>query len=63
VPHIPHEPGLPLQESPAEDPPATLEAKTDSFFFNFLAPQLGQAVPCQRLDRTSTSLSFPHFPQ
>jgi hypothetical protein len=60
---MPHDPGLPLQDAPSVEPPATLEAKTDNFFVNRFAPQLGQAVPCQRLERTRISLSFPHFPQ
>jgi hypothetical protein len=60
---MPQERGLPLQESSAAEPPATLEAKTDSFLVNFVAPHLGQGVPCQRLERTKTSLSLPHFSQ
>jgi hypothetical protein len=63
VPHLPHEAGLLVQEAPSDDPPPMLEAKTDNFFVNRFAPHLGQAVPCQRLDRTRTSLSAPHFPQ
>jgi hypothetical protein len=64
VPHIPQDDGLPLQEASAPgDPPLTLEAKTDNFLVNFFAPHLGQGVPCQRLERTRTSLSAPHFPQ
>lgn len=59
---MPQEPGLPLQEA-SEAWPAKLEAKTDNFFFNFFAPHFGQAVPCQRLERTRISLSAPHFPQ
>jgi hypothetical protein len=60
---MPHERGLPLQDSPAANPPATLEANTDNFFVNRFAPHLGQAVPCQRLERTMISLSAPHFSQ
>jgi hypothetical protein len=63
VPHIPQEPGLPLQDGAAEDSPLTLEAKTDSFFIKRFAPHLGQAVPCQRLERTRISLSVLHFSQ
>jgi hypothetical protein len=42
-------------------PPPPLEAKTDSFLLNLVEPHLGQAVPSQRLERASSSLSFPHF--
>jgi hypothetical protein len=58
---MPHEPGLPEQDSDVW--PATFEANTDNFLVNFFAPHLGQGVPCQRLERTRTSLSFPHFSQ
>jgi len=60
---MPHDEGVPLQEAPSEDPPPMLEAKTDNFFVSCFAPHFGQAVPCQRLDRTSISLSVPHFSQ
>jgi len=60
---MPHEPGLPLQEAASDDAPPMLEAKTDNFFVNRFAPHLGQAVPCQRLERTRISLSAPHFSQ
>ena len=63
VPHIPQELGVPLHEAPSEDAPPTLDAKTDNFFVNRFAPHLGQAVPCQLLERTRTSLSAPHFSQ
>jgi hypothetical protein len=62
VPHIPQERGFPLQEA-SEDAPATDEANTDSFLLNFFAPHLGHGVPSQRLERTRTSLSAPHFAQ
>ena len=62
MPQRPQEVGVPLQAAPPE-PPATLEANTDNFFSNFVAPHFGQAVPCQRLERTNISLSAPHFPQ
>jgi len=39
------------------------DANTDSFLVSFFDPQFGQDVPSHLLDRTSTSLSFPHFPQ
>jgi hypothetical protein len=60
---MPHEPGLPVQEAGSDAFPPALEANTDSFFVNFFAPHCGQAVPCQRLERTRISLSAPHFPQ
>jgi hypothetical protein len=60
---MPQETGLPLQEPASDDSPPVLEAKTDNFFVNRFAPHLGQAVPCQRLERTRISLSAPHFPQ
>jgi hypothetical protein len=63
VPHRPHEPELPLQEAASDDSPPALEAKTDNFFVNLVAPHLGQAVPFQRLERTRISLSAPHFSQ
>jgi hypothetical protein len=62
VPHIPQELGWPVQAAPSEASPP-LEAKSDNFLVNFLAPHSGQAVPSQRLDRTRISESFPHFPQ
>jgi hypothetical protein len=40
-----------------------LEANTDNFLLNFVEPQCGHSVPSHFVDRTSTSLSFPHFPQ
>jgi hypothetical protein len=54
---------MPLHEAASEDWPPTLEAKTDNFFVSCFAPHLGQAVPSQRLERTRTSLSSPHFLQ
>jgi hypothetical protein len=42
---------------------AVLEAKTDSFFSSFVEPQWGQRVPFQRVERTSSSLSFSQSPQ
>jgi hypothetical protein len=64
VPHIPHERGLPEQEASAPPlPPLTLEANTEKFFVNFVEPQCGHFVPSQLLERTSTSLSFAHWPQ
>jgi hypothetical protein len=60
VPHKPQELGVPLQEASPDDAPPVLEAKRESFFFNFLEPHAGQAAPFARLDRTRISLSFPH---
>jgi hypothetical protein len=60
---MPQEAGVPLQEAASEDCPPTLEANTDNFFVKRFAPHCGQAVPFQRLERTRTSLSFPHFSQ
>jgi hypothetical protein len=54
---------LPVQEAGSGDAPPVAEAKTDIFFVNFRAPHLGQAVPCQRVERTRISLSAPHFLQ
>jgi hypothetical protein len=62
VPHMPQEPGLPVQDG-SEPEPAMLEAKTESFFDSLAEPQCGHGVPSHLLERTSTSLSFPHFPQ
>jgi len=46
------------------EPACSLEgANTDSFLVNWVEPQEGQAVPFQSDERTSTSLSFPHFLQ
>lgn len=60
---MPQERGLPEQDSPLPSPPPALEANTESFFASFSEPQCGHFVPSQLLERTSTSLSFPHFPQ
>jgi hypothetical protein len=43
--------------------PPALDANTDSFFASFTEPHWGHFVPFQSLERTSTSLSFPHFSQ
>jgi hypothetical protein len=63
VPHKPQELGWPVQDGAADASSPPLEAKTDNFLVNRLDPHFGQAVPAQRLDRTSTSESSPHFPQ
>ncbi len=61
---MPQELGVPEQDGLSGAPPATLEAKTDNFLVSFFDPHLGQGVaPSQFLERTSTSESFPHFPQ
>jgi hypothetical protein len=62
VPHIPHEPGVPLHEGASLAPPVE-EANTENFLSSFVEPQYGHGVPCQSLERTRSSLSFPHFPQ
>jgi hypothetical protein len=51
-----HELGTPEQDGAS--PPAVVEAKVENFLASFLEPQCGQGVPSQRLERTSTSLSF-----
>jgi hypothetical protein len=61
VPQSPHDFGCPVHAGASSAPP--LEANTDSFLLNFVEPQCGHAVPSHFVDRTSTSLSFPHFPQ
>jgi hypothetical protein len=60
---MPQDRGLPLHDASSDDSPPPLDAKTDSFLVSFVAPHFGQAVPCQRLERTRISLSFPHFSQ
>lgn len=57
VPQRPQERGLLVQAGASVSPPV-LEAKTDSFFSKRTEPQSGHRVPCQSLDRTSSSLSF-----
>jgi hypothetical protein len=63
VPHIPQERGLPPQAAVSEESPAPLDANTDNFFVNRFDPHLGHGVPVHWLERTSISLSAPHFPQ
>jgi hypothetical protein len=58
---MPQERGFPVQTGSA--PLAVLEANTDSFLEIFFEPQCGQGVPSHLALRTSSSLSFPHFPQ
>jgi hypothetical protein len=58
---MPQELGLPLQEG--SELPAVLAAKVENFFESLSEPQRGQGVPSQLLERTRTSLSFPHFSQ
>jgi hypothetical protein len=60
---MPQERGLLEQDASGALLPGTLEAKTDNFFEIFFEPHFGQGVPCQLLERTSSSLSFPHFSQ
>jgi hypothetical protein len=53
-----------MAQAGAEPPPSlTDEANTESFFKILVEPQWGQGVPFQSLERTSSSLSFPHFAQ
>jgi hypothetical protein len=59
---MPQDLGLPVQAG-AGPPSATLDANTESFFVSLVEAQCGHRVPCQSEDRTSSSLSFPHFPQ
>lgn len=61
VPHIPQDLGTPEQDG--ADSPATLEAKVENFLASLFDPQCGQGVPSQRLERTSTSLSFSQLSQ
>jgi hypothetical protein len=61
VPQSPHDFGCPVQTGASSAP--LLDANTDNFLLNFVEPQCGQAVPSHLMDRTSNSLSFPHFPQ
>jgi len=61
VPHNPHDFGWPVHTGASSAPP--LDANTDSFLLNFVEPQCGHAVPSHFVERTSISLSFPHFPQ
>jgi hypothetical protein len=63
VPQRPQELGWPVQDGPSDESSPPLEAKSDNFLVNRLDPHFGQAVPSQSLERTSTSESFPHFPQ
>jgi hypothetical protein len=59
---MPQELGLPEQDgASAVSPP--LEEKTDNFFVSFFEPHFGHGVFSQRVERTKTSLSAPHFPQ
>jgi len=60
VPHNPHDFGWPVHTGASSAPP--LEANTDSFLLSFVEPQCGHAVPSHLVERTSTSLSLPHFP-
>lgn len=60
---MPHDRGFPLQEGGSDPSPPPADAKTESFFFNFFDPHLGQGVPAHLLERTRISLSAPHLPQ
>jgi hypothetical protein len=43
--------------------PPLAEAKVENFFSSFAEPHWGHFAPFQSLERTSISLSFPHFSQ
>jgi hypothetical protein len=60
---MPQELGWPVQAGPASSPPRPAAAKVENFFTNWVEPHLGQGVPSQFEERTSTSESFPHFSQ
>lgn len=60
-PHPP--PPLARQVTAGSALPPAEDANTDSRFDSFADPQCGHLVPFHRLERTSTSLSFWHFPQ
>ena len=60
---MPHELGTPEQDGASPLPPAVADAKVENFLDNCLDPQCGQGVPSQRLERTSTSLSFSQLAQ
>ena len=62
VPHMPHEPGLPVQLTSGSPPPPA-EAKTESFLTRRVDPQWGHFVPVQSEERTRSSLSCWHFSQ
>jgi hypothetical protein len=42
---------------------APVGAKVENFFDSFFEPQCGHSELFQSLERTSNSLSFPHFSQ
>lgn len=62
MPQRPHELGTPEHDGPLSCP-LTEEAKVENFFVSRVEPHLGQGVPCQSLERTSSSLSAPHLSQ
>lgn len=61
MPHLPHEPDVPVQDGISEAP--VLEAKTESFLERLVEPQWGHLVPRQREERTKSSLSLLHCSQ
>ena len=61
VPQSPHELGVPVHVGSGSPP--ELEANTESFFVRRTEPQWGQGVPFHSVERTRTSLLFPHWPQ
>lgn len=52
-----------MAQAPPLASPAPLEANTENFLSSLWEPQCGQGVPCQALERTSTSLSLPQSSQ
>jgi hypothetical protein len=60
---MPQEPGFPLHEAPSLESPAELDANTDNFFASLVEPHFGHGVPSHFRERTSNSLSVPHFSQ
>jgi hypothetical protein len=64
VPHMPQDPGDPVQAGDGGSlPPPLAEANTENFFVNRVEPQCGHFVPFQSAERIKTSLSLSHFPQ
>lgn len=59
---MPQEDGVPEQLGAAPAPAGTEAAKVENFFSSWAEPQAGHlAWPCQSEERTSSSLSLPHF--
>lgn len=56
---MPHELGLPVQAGASSPLPPPDAAKVESFFTRCVEPHFGHGVPSQRVERVSTSESFP----